>query len=137
MRRIEPYSLWLGTVVDAWDLRGVLSHGIEAIVDLASNEAPIGITRDVIYYRFPIVDGGANSQATLRFAIDTVVSLLQADVPTLVFCSAGMSRTPAIAAAAISRVSGLAYPECLAQITAGHAHDVAPGLIVDVQNALR
>jgi hypothetical protein len=73
---------------------------------------------------------------TLRLAVDTLTALVEADVPTLVFCSAGMSRSPLIAAAAIARLSGQPLPECLQQITTGHAHDVGASLIWDVQETI-
>jgi protein-tyrosine phosphatase len=136
MRRLEPYSLWLGSVVDAWDLPGLHSLGIQAIIDLASNEAPIKLTRDLIYCRIPIVDGIGNDLTRLRLAVASLESLMRAELPTLVFCSAGMSRSPAIAAAAVARISGKPLVDCLAQITVGHPHDVAAGMICDVQSVL-
>ena len=136
MRKLEPYLLWLGSVVDAWDLPALHRTGIQAIVDLASNEAPIKLTRDLTYCRFPIVDGNGNDLPRLRLAVDTLEALLRAKVPTFVFCSAGMSRSPAVAAAAIARITNLPLIDCLTQITTGHAHDVAPGFICDVQAVL-
>jgi protein-tyrosine phosphatase len=136
MRQLEPYSLWLGSVVNAWELPALHRVGIQAIVDLASNEAPIKLTRDLTYCRFPIVDGNGNDLARLRLAVDTLEALLRAAVPTFLFCSAGMSRSPAVAAAAIARITKLPLLDCLTQITTGHAHDVAPGFICDVQAVL-
>lgn len=136
MRHVPPYSLWLGSVVDAWDLPGLHRLGIQAIVDLASNEAPIKLTRDLTYCRLPIVDGVGNDLLKLRLAVDTLEALLRANVPTLVFCSAGMSRSPAVAAPAVVRIYGQPLIDCLAQITAGHPHDVAAGMICDVQAVL-
>jgi hypothetical protein len=136
MRKLEPYSLWVGSIVDGWNLRQLHGVGIRAIVDLASNEAPIKLTRDLIYCRFPIVDGVGNNRTTLRLVVETLAALVQADVPTLVFCSAGMSRSPLIAAAAIARLSGQPLLDCLSQITTGHAHDVGASLIWDVQETM-
>lgn len=136
MRHVAPYSLWLGSVVDAWDLPALHRAGIQAVVDLASNEAPIKLTRDLTYCRFPVVDGVGNDLPKLRLAIDTLESLLRADVPTFVYCSAGMSRSPAVAAAAIARISGQPLIVCLAAITTGHPHDVAAGMICDIQAVL-
>jgi len=136
MRKIEPYFLWVGSIVDGWNLRELHNAGIRAIVDLASNEAPIKLTRDLIYCRFPIVDGLGNDRTTLRMAVDTLAELVQADIPTLVFCSAGMSRSPLIAAAAIAKLTGRPLVDCLSEITIGHAHDVGGSLICDLQEAL-
>lgn len=133
MRKVEPYALWIGSVVDAWDLPALHRHEIRAIVDLASNEAPIKLTRDLTYCRFPIVDGIGNNRAQLRLAIDTLEALVRAEIATLVYCSAGMSRSPAVTAAAMARITGQSLVDCLTHITAGHAHDVAPGFICDIQ----
>ena len=60
-------------------------------------------------------------------AIQTVVSLLK-QIPTLVYCGAGMSRSPAVVAAALSIVQGGSPDEKLKEIVAGHPHDVSPHL---------
>ena len=61
-------------------------------------------------------------------AIQTVVSLLKKQIPTLVYCGAGMSRSPAVVAAALSIVQGGSPEEKLKEIVAGHPHDVSPHL---------
>lgn len=133
MHQVGPYRLWLGSVVDAWSLREVLQCDVQAIIDLASNEAPLQLTRDLIYCRFPIVDGVGNDPAVLRLAIDTVIALMQNGTPTFLFCSAGMSRSPAILAAAIARQTKRSLSDCLAEVVLGHPHDVAAGLVHDLQ----
>src|SRR5262245_42630430 len=107
LTKVESYELWLGSVVDARDVRAVLNHGVTAVVDLAINELPIVYPRDIVYCRIPLLDGGGNSVASLRLAIRILTSLLVGNVPTLLFCSMGMSRTPVIAAAAISLHGGI------------------------------
>ena len=57
MREIIPSQLWLGNAMDVRDLRRILDLGISAIVDLALEESVPQITREIIYCRFPIVDG--------------------------------------------------------------------------------
>ena len=57
-----------------------------------------------------------------------MVSLLKNQVPTLVYCGAGMSRSPAVVAAALSIVQGGSPEERLRQVVAGHPHDVSPQL---------
>jgi protein-tyrosine phosphatase len=101
MRRVGEYPLWIGTARDARDLRAVLDAGIEAIVDLAMDEPPVQPTRELVYLRFPLVDGGGNPPWLLSTTVWGVAGLLRAKCPTLVACSAGMSRSVAIAAAAI------------------------------------
>jgi protein-tyrosine phosphatase len=106
MHRIENLSLWVGHVGDLRNLRGVLSTGIVVVVDLAMDEPPATITREIVYCRFPLVDGIGNPPWLLRVAIDCVASLLRSRTPTLICCGAGMSRSPCIAAGAIACVRG-------------------------------
>ena len=56
---------------------------------------------------------------------------------TLVACSAGMSRSPALAAAAIARVESRDPNECLMECVEGGPADVSPLLWRDVVDALR
>src|SRR5207244_524756 len=90
MRQLSGLPLWLGHVGDARDLRAVLSAGILAVVDLALNEPPVRITRELVYCRFPLLDGMGNPPWLVRAAVDTVARLLRAGTPTLVYCSGGM-----------------------------------------------
>jgi hypothetical protein len=103
MRRVADLPLWIGTARDARNIRGVLDAGIEAVVDLALDEPPVQPTRELVYLRIPLVDGNGNPPWLLRVAVNAVVGLLTAGVPTLVACSAGASRSPAVAGAALAR----------------------------------
>lgn len=136
MRQIPPYRLWVGNVTDARDLRRVLDQKIQAIVDLAATEPPPAITRDLAYIRCPLLDASGNSPWLVCLAVETVWRLLHAKAPTLVYCSAGMSRTPAVVAAAIALETNRPYADCLREITKDVPHDVSAGLIADVQAAL-
>ena len=135
MHEIEPGRLWIGNAVEAPDLTRVLRLGVEAVVDLAMQELPLLATRELVYLRIPIVDGGGNDASHLGIAIDAVVQLLRRKIPTLVFCSAGMSRSPAIVAAALSLVYSRPPDEVLAEIAARMPHDLSPQLWRDVRAA--
>jgi hypothetical protein len=134
MREIVPGTLWLGNSADARDLDRVLDAGILAMVDLAAEEPMPDLPRGMVYCRFPIVDGGQPSQPILRTAIETVASLFTKGIPTLVFCGAGMSRSPAVVAAALSIACGGTPDERLSQVVAGHPHDVSGQLWADVRD---
>jgi hypothetical protein len=135
MRRIEPYALWLGHVGDARDPRRVLDAGITALVDLALEELPAVKLREVVYCRFPLEDGTGNAPKLLRLAVQTVAGFLRAGTPTLVFCGAGLSRSPAIAAAALALYTGQSCGECLALLKQFGPGDVSPGLWQEVRQA--
>jgi protein tyrosine phosphatase len=132
MRKLPTYRIWLGNVLDASNLRGVLDLGVELIVDLAANEVPPKITRDLTYCHIPLHDSMGNSEWQLRLAIDTVRLAVAKNIPTLVCCSAGMSRTPVIAAAAIALQTQQDFRKCLEALVAGAPHDVSAALVKDV-----
>jgi protein-tyrosine phosphatase len=136
MRRIAGYSLWLGHVDDAVDVTGLHANGISAVVDLAGNELPIVLPREVTYCRFPLIDGPGNPIWLLRAAIDTVAHLARNGVATLVYCSAGLSRSPCIAAAALAQIRHCTVAEALPLVIESRRCDVSPGLLSDMQRAL-
>lgn len=128
MRRIDSYRLWLGNAGDAREPRALYDMGIRAVIDLALNEPPAQLPREISYCRFPLVDGAGNPAWLLRGAIDWLATLLRQRVPTLVYCGAGLSRSPAIAAAAIARLEGCQLREGLERATAGVPADVSTAL---------
>ncbi len=136
MREIVPGLLWIGNARDARDVTGVLNKEIDAVVHLAIEEPPTLFPREIIYCRFPVLDGEGNSTAILRTAIHAVSMLMVAKIPVLVACSGGMSRSPAIVAAAISVAKNESPGEWLKTITASGPHDVAPALWNDIQLCL-
>lgn len=128
MRQVLPYALWIGHAGDARDLRKVLDLEIAALVDLALIEKPAAISRELVYCRFPLLDGTGNAPWLLRAAVVTTASLLGSGVSTLVCCSAGMSRSVSIAAAALAVVEQRPPADCLMQVVGTGAADVSPGL---------
>ena len=132
MRKLPTYRIWLGNALDAANLRGVLDLGVELIVDLAANEIPPKIMRDLTYCRIPLHDSLGNSEWQLRLAIDTVRLAIAKNVPTLVCCSAGMSRTPVIAAAAIALQTQQDFRHTLEDLVAGVPHDVSAAFVTDI-----
>jgi protein-tyrosine phosphatase len=135
MRQIAPHSLWLGHVGDVRDPRKVLDAGIVAVVDQASNEPMPILPRDLIYCRFPLVDGSGNETSLLRLAIRTTVMLLHDHTLALVYCATGMSRSPAVAAAALALATGQTPLAGLELVADGRPHDVSPGLWQDIVGA--
>lgn len=136
MRQIDDRQLWLGHTGDLCHVAELFAEGIVTVVDLASNEPPTLLPREFVYCRFPIVDGGGNPAWLLRCAVETVAALVEANVPTLVCCSAGMSRSPAILSAALAKVARSSSAETLARVSAGQASDVSPALWSEILAAL-
>ncbi|MEL6106398.1 MAG: dual specificity protein phosphatase [Planctomycetota bacterium] len=106
MHELLPKRLWIANAIEARDARMLFDLGIEAVVDVAYEEAPARLPRQLIYCRFPLNDGGGNPSSTLRLAVRIVTELVENAVPTAVACSAGMSRSPLIAAFAASQLVG-------------------------------
>ena len=70
----------------------------------------------------------------LQLAIGSIATLIQQRIPTLVCCAMGMSRSPAITAAAIARVEHLDFDDGLKRVTKFRVADVSPGLWADLSN---
>jgi hypothetical protein len=136
LREVIPDKLWIGNAADARNVTDVLGRGIVAIVDLAIEERPIQFPREVVYCRFPLIDGSGNQPAILRTAIETTATFIALGTPTLVACGAGMSRSPAIVAAAMAKTGRITLVDALEKLTAGQPHDVSPSLLAEISRVL-
>ena len=131
MRPIPGYNLWLGNTRDGRDSRALLNAGILAVIDLALEEPPAVLVRELTYCRLPLYDGAGNPNWLLRTAVETVATFLRAGTPTLVCCGAGMSRSPAVAAAAIAAIRGCPLAEALPIVMPSGSGDVSPALLAE------
>jgi hypothetical protein len=135
MRRFKQSCLWQGNSRDLQDIRALFDQNIKVVIDLALDEQPTLLPREFVYCRFPILDGRGNPSWLLGTVIHLTAQLIQAEIPTLVACSMGMSRSPCIAAAALSRAWGGSADEYLAMFTSSGPNDIAPGLWAEVLDA--
>lgn len=133
---IPDYTLWLGNAGDLRDRHELFRLGIAAVVDLAIEESPAPPGHETIYCRFPLVDGVENAPWLIRAAIDTAVMLLREKVPTLVCCGAGLSRTPAIAAAVLVKLGRPTMQDAMLYLAQFGHFDVNAGLLQDVVNIM-
>jgi protein-tyrosine phosphatase len=132
MRQLDGFSLWIGTAHDARDIKYVLGLGVKALVDLAQEEPPVRVTRDLIYLRFPLLDSSGNPLWLLRAAVAAIEELVESRVPTLVACGAGMSRSPAIVAIVTSDFQGIEPGDALMELRKHGPIDVSPALWQDL-----
>ena len=102
MHEIHPHQLWIGHALDLREPRALFDSGIAAVIDLAFEELPAQLPRQLIYCRFPIIDGGGNEEAILFHALQTIIDLIGTGTRTIVGCSAGMSRSPTLASFALA-----------------------------------
>ncbi len=137
MRQITPYLVWVGHAGDGQAFREVFDLGIRAIVQLAAEEPTIPAPRELVYFRFPLMDGTGNDPDVLDLAIRSVEALLQERIPTLVCCGAGMSRSPAVLAAALMTVRMTGFDECLKFVTECRPVDLSSGLFVEIKSAIQ
>lgn len=99
-------------------------------------EPTASLTRELVYCRFPLIDGAGNPAWLLQAAVETVAHLLRRGVPTLVACGAGMSRTPAVAGAALALVRGYPLAEGLTLVSRSGVADVSPALWAEIEVAV-
>jgi hypothetical protein len=136
MRQIDSRPVWLGHAGDLRDVRTILSAEIEAVVELAANEPPALLPRELIHIRFPLTDDGGNREWLLRLAIQTVAGLVRARVPTLVCCSNAMSRSISIVAGGLAFTESASLQSMLTEVNGSGPADVSPALLAQVREAL-
>jgi hypothetical protein len=136
MHLLPPHPLWIGHAGDARDLRRIFAEDIRARVELSAQEEPAPTPRDLIACRFPLVDGAGNDPVILTLALRTVAWLVGRNVPTLVCCGAGSSRSPAVAAGALALLSGGHPQECLTEVASHRPVDVMPAFWLEVVDAV-
>ncbi|WLD14925.1 protein-tyrosine phosphatase family protein [Planctellipticum variicoloris] len=128
MRAIDQTPLFLGHAGNVRNLSSLHAAGIEIVVDLAAEESPAVLSRDLVYCRFPLLDGGDNPDWLLRLAVETVADAIRNNVPCLIGCSAGLSRTPAIAVFGLARGRSLSIEEALHRVSETGPVSISPGL---------
>jgi protein-tyrosine phosphatase len=136
MDRIHPHRLWIGHAGDSRNYSQILESGIKAVVQVAFEELPLQPPRELAYLRFPLVDGDCNDANLISLAIIAVTTLIKSRVPTLVCCAAGMSRSPAIAAAALAVANGDSLESSLSHVARYRRADVSPALWSEIRELL-
>jgi protein-tyrosine phosphatase len=136
MNQIQPYVLHVGHGGDGQDFKALFGAGVRAVVQLAWEDAPVLLPRELIVCRIPLSDGPGNRPELLRLAIATILQLLHEQVSVLVCCGSGVSRAPALSAAALARYTGKPLSACLQEVTRHRHADVQPGLYEDLEAIL-
>jgi len=133
MNQIKPHQLWIGNAGDCRAISRILGNDIRAIVQLAAEEQPAVFPRELISCRFPLLDGTGNDADLIDLAARCVANLVERGVATLVCCGAGMSRSPAIVAAALSRINRSDLGKSLEAVIKVHPADVSLGFWKEVR----
>ncbi len=132
MYEIQPKLLWIGNAHDIREPGPLFDTGIAAVVDVAYEEVPSLLPRQMIYCRFPLNDGGGNELKLLLQTVQTLLDLLAAEIPTIVACSAGMSRSPTIVSFALAAHLSQLPEEVIERISKIRSLEVKPELWNDV-----
>lgn len=102
MHQIYPNLLWIGHAFDVREPQPLFDAGITTVIDVAYEEPPAQIPRQLTYCRFPLNDGGGNDPKLLLQVLRTTTDFLNSESRTIIACSAGMSRSPTVAAFALA-----------------------------------
>lgn len=115
MEQVAP-RLYIGGLDAAGDPEMLRRHGITAAVKLTHSEPDTPYPDDVTVAAHPLVDGPQSDFEDFREAVDRLWRLLDAGETVLVHCSVGSSRSGAVAAAALARVTESEIDGALAHI---------------------
>ncbi|TWT96843.1 Dual specificity phosphatase, catalytic domain [Botrimarina colliarenosi] len=129
MREVLEGKFWTGNAHEARNPELLYQLGVRVVIDLAVEESPAVLPRELAYVRCPIDDGESASREMLRLAIVTASSLVKEGIPTLVACSAGLSRSPSVAAAAMSVHTGRSLHEMVTEVGNRGPTDISPALL--------
>lgn len=108
-------GLSVGTVSDAEDGSLLRDRGIDVVVSLTHDDPD---TEPVPRVDVPMTDGPRNEYPAFAEAVEAVVERRDAGQRVLVHCSAGASRSPAVAAAAMTRLTDRDLGEAFEQVSA-------------------
>lgn len=136
MRKINNFELWQGHAGDLRDIGKLSELGIKAVVEVADNEPSATLPRQFLRHRFPLSDDGENSEIYLSLAWETLLQLLKHRIPTIVVCSAGMSRSLLVIAASLSLIERIPFPEVLKELVREKRADISPALFHQIHAIL-
>jgi protein-tyrosine phosphatase len=95
-------GIFVGTESDAGDESVLRKHGVDTVISLTHTNPDTGeITRVDV----PMIDGPQNSYDAFTEAVSEVVEQRENGQRVLIHCSAGSSRSPSVAAAAITQLT--------------------------------
>jgi len=113
-------GLFVGTAADAGDGASLRRHGVTVVVSLTHRDPDGGYPDGVIVVDEPMVDGPQNDPETFDRAVTAVTSRLD-EGGVFVHCSAGASRSPAVAATALALSEGMGLDDAFRQVAARRA----------------
>ncbi|WP_251330013.1 dual specificity protein phosphatase family protein [Haloplanus pelagicus] len=129
MRRQLTDRLYVGDRTAARNIEDLTEAGITAVLRLTHGTPPPYPDSLTVIER-PLVDGPQNDLSNFRVATDRLTALLDADETVLVHCSAGSSRSVAVAGAVLARREGVDVETALTRLQSVHPEaDPHPALV--------
>jgi protein-tyrosine phosphatase len=115
MRQVAP-CLYIGGLTDAGRPKLLNTREITAVLKLTHSPPETPYPDAVTVADHPLIDGPQDDLEKFREAVDRLITLLERSETVLVHCSAGSSRSGAIAATALARMDGTDIETALARI---------------------
>ena len=137
MHEVQNNLLWIGHALDVREPQHLFDVGISAVIDVAYEEPCAQLPRQLTYCRFPLNDGGGNSLAIIQQTLKMAIELLESNTKTLIACSAGMSRSPTIAAFALAYHLNQNPDDVVGAISEIKGLELKPALWADVSTAFQ
>lgn len=123
-------GLFVGSVDDAGATERLHERGITTIVSVIRGGPAGGYPGDVSVETVPMVDGPQNDRDQFDRAVTHVLSERATGESVLVHCSAGASRSPAVAATVLALSDGIGLEAAFTQVmTARSAVDPHEALV--------
>jgi len=105
--------IFVGTESDAGDKSLLRKHGVDTVISLTHSNPDTG---NVTRLDVPMIDGPQNDSEVFAQAVSEVIEHRKSGRKILIHCSAGASRSPSVAAAAISHLTEKDLNEAFNQI---------------------
>lgn len=97
-------NLFVGTIDDAGTPSALRTHDVDTVVSLTYETPADELSKDIEHVSVPMMDGPRNDADEFRRAVRTVYDRVREGECVLVHCSAGASRSVAVAAVVVSLV---------------------------------
>lgn len=115
MREIVD-GLFVGDVQDAGRPDELRRRGVTSVVTLLHSDPDEPYPESVTVHRYPLVDGPQADRETFTDASNRLRELLAANETVFCHCSAGVSRSASVAAAALAVRSGESFEAALQRV---------------------
>ena len=106
-------GIFVGTEADASEESLLETHGIDAVVSLTHSKPDTG---DITRIDVPMIDGPQNSYQSFADAVQAVLTRRDDGQCVLIHCAAGSSRSPSVAATAITCLTDNTLNESFNQV---------------------